>query len=125
VEYAALGLLGMVITAILVVILDSLFLHIGAKMAGVRRATFGTAVKASIACALSTLLLTLIFSWVPVAGTGIGFLAGLLLTILVLQASYSTSFPKAFLLWLFNVAAQIGAVFVSVFLLAGVFSITS
>lgn len=123
--YAALGLLGMIVTAFLVVILDSLFLHIGARMAGVRRATFGTAVKAAIACALSTLLLALVFSVVPVAGTGIGFLIGLLLTILVLQASYSTSFGKAFLLWLFNVAAQIGAVLISVFLLAGVYSLTS
>jgi len=123
--YAALGLLGMIVTAFLVVVLDSLFLHIGARLAGVRRATFYTAVKASIACALSTLLLAMIFSVIPVAGTGVGFLIGLLLTILVLQASYSTSFGKAFLLWIFNVAAQIGAVLLSVFLLAGVYNITS
>lgn len=115
----------MLVTAGLVVVLDSLFLHIGAKLAGVPRATFWKAVKASIACALATLLLALVFSVVLVAGTGVGFLAGLLLTILVLQASYGTSFGKAFLLWIFNVAAQLCAVFFSVFILAGVFRLTS
>lgn len=122
-EYAALSLLGLLVAAFLVVILDSLFLHIGARMAGVRNASFGKAVKASIACALSTLLLAVLFSLIPVAGTGIGFLIGLLLTILVLQAAYSTSFGKAFLLWLFNVAAQIGAVLITVFVLTGLFSV--
>ena len=124
-EYAALGLLGLLVTAVLVVILDSLFLHIGARTAGVRGATFGRAVKASIACALSTMLLALVFSVIPVAGTAVGFLIGLFLTVLVLQASYRTSFGRAFLLWIFNVAAQIGAVFLAVFLLTGVFSLTA
>lgn len=76
--------------------------------------------KASIACALATLLLAIIFSWIPVAGTGLGFLIGLALTILVLQASYNTSFGKAFLLWVFNVAAQILAVVLAVVLFSGV-----
>lgn len=122
-EYLALNIGGLLFVAFLVVILDSLFLHAGAKMAGVRKATFGKAVKASIACALATLLLAIIFSWIPVAGTAVGFLTGLGLTILVLQASYSTSFGKAFLLWIFNVVAQVLAVILGVFLFSGVLAI--
>jgi len=123
VKYLALSFAGLWLFAVIAVILNSFFLHVGAKMAGVRRATFGRAVKASIACALSTLLLAMIFSWVPVGGTAVGFLIGLGLTILVLQASYSTSFGKAFLLWLFNVAAQIIAVIAGTFLLTGILSL--
>ncbi len=122
-EYLALGMGGLLFVAFLVVILDSLFLHAGAKMAGVRKATFGKAVKASIACALATLLLAIIFSWIPVAGTAVGFLIGLGLTILVLQASYSTSFGKAFLLWIFNVVAQLLAVVLGAILFSGVLAI--
>ncbi len=122
-EYLALSIGGLLFVAFLVVILDSLFLHAGAKMAGVRNATFGKAVKASIACALATLLLAIVFSWIPVAGTGVGFLIGLGLTILVLQASYSTSFGKAFLLWIFNVIAQVLAVILGAFLFSGVLAI--
>ena len=110
-DYLVLSVGGLLFVAFLVVILDSLFLHIGAKLAGVNSASFGKAVKASVACALSTLLLAIVFSWIPVAGTAVGFLIGLVLTILVLQASYATSFGKAFLLWMFNVAAQVIAVF--------------
>lgn len=121
--YAAMGLLGMLTVAVLVVVIDSFFLHVGAKLAGVRRARFGKAVQASIACALSTLLLALLFSWIPVGGTALGFLIGLLLTIAVIQAVYGTSFGKAFLLWIFNVAAQVAAVFIGAFLLTGVFAV--
>jgi len=121
--YVALSIGGLLFVAVLVVILDSFFLHIGAKMAGVRRATFGKAVKASIACALATLLLAVIFSWIPVAGTGVGFLIGLALTILVLQASYNTSFGKAFLLWIFNVVAQILAVILGAMLFSGLLAV--
>lgn len=120
---AALSLLGLLVTAVLALILDSFFLHVGAKLAGVKRATFARAVKGSIACTLSIMLLAAVFSFIPVAGTGMGFLIGLLLTVVVLQASYSTTFSKAFLLWLFNVFAQIAAVFIVVFLLTGVFAV--
>ncbi len=122
-EYLALSLGGLLTVAVMVVILDSFFLHIGAKLAGVRRATFGKAVKASIACALATLLLAVVFSFIPVAGTAVGFLIGLSLTILVLQASYSTSLGKAFLLWIFNVIAQILAVVLSAILFSGVLAL--
>lgn len=119
-QYVALSIGGLLVVAFLVVVLDSFFLHVGARMAGIRRATFGKAVKASIACALATLLLAIIFSWIPVAGTAVGFLIGLALTILVLQASYNTSFGKAFLLWIFNVVAQIIAVILGAMLFSGV-----
>ncbi|PIE53305.1 hypothetical protein CSA37_01850 [Candidatus Fermentibacteria bacterium] len=122
-EYAVIGLLGMLLVALLVVIIDSFFLHVGAKLAGVRASSFFKAVKASIACALSTLLLALVFSWVPVGGTAVGFLIGLLLTIAVLKGVYSTTFEKAFLLWLFNVAAQAAAVLLGVFLITGAASV--
>ena len=123
-KYLALSLAGLWLIAVIAIIVDSVFLHVGAKIAGIRRATFGRAVKASIACSLSTLLLALIFSWVPVGGTAVGFLIGLGLTIVVLQASYSTGFGKAFLLWIFNVVAQIIAVVAGTFLLTGIFSLT-
>lgn len=124
-QYVALSIGGLLFVAFLVVILDSLFLHAGAKMAGVRKATFGKAVKASIACALATLLLAIIFSWIPVAGTAVGFLIGLALTILVLQASYNTSFGKAFLLWVFNVAAQILAVVLGAMLFSSLLAVVN
>lgn len=122
-EYFALSVVGFAVFAVLAIVIDSFFLHVGAKLAAVKRASFGTAVKASIACALSSILLAIIFSWVPVVGTGLGFLIGLGLTILVLQATYNTSFGKAFLLWIFNVFAQILAVFLCGILLTVFFKI--
>ncbi len=122
-DLAILGLFGAAVTVVLIVVLDSFFLHVGAKLAGVRKATFGRAVLASIACAMSTLLLALLFSWIPVSGPGLGFLIGLVLTVVVLQAVYSTTFGKAFLLWLFNVAAQAAAVIIGMFLIPAVLTV--
>ncbi len=124
-EYFALSIVGFIVFAVLAVVIDSFFLHVGAKLASVKSSSFGTAVKASIACALSSILLAIIFSWIPVVGTGLGFLIGLGLTIVVLQATYSTSFGKAFLLWIFNVFAQILAIFLCGILLTVFFQITS
>lgn len=121
-DLAILGLFGAAVTVVLIVVLDSFFLHVGAKLAGVRKATFRRAVLASIACAMSTLLLAVLFSWIPVSGPGLGFLIGLVLTVVVLQAVYSTTFGKAFLLWLFNVAAQVAAVIIGMFLIPAVLS---
>ena len=61
----------------------------------------------------------LVFSVVPVFGTILGFIIGLFFAILVIKASYSTSFGKALLVWVFHIIAEIIAIIIGVMTFAG------
>ena len=114
------ALLGMIVgIAIIATIIAAFFMWVGAKIAGVRNATFFKSIIAALGSAFITWFVSFIFSVVPVFGTILGFMIGLFFAILVIKASYSTSFGKALLVWIFHVVAEIIAIIIGVMTFAG------
>ena len=114
------ALLGMIVgIAIIATIIAAFFMWVGAKVAGVRNATFFKSIIAALGSAFITWFVSFVFSVVPVFGTILGFMIGLFFAILVIKASYSTSFGKALLVWIFHVVAEIIAIIIGVMTFAG------
>ena len=103
-------------------LLSSLFMFIGARMAGVEKATFGRAMGAALVSSVVTWLFALLFSVVPGVGTVLGFLVGLLFALFVIMAVFATTFGRAFLTWIFNVLAQAAAVVLAIAVVGGGFA---
>ena len=110
---------GILVVFALAIIISGFFMWVGAKMAGIPKATFGKAIGAAIAVSLATWLIAVVFSIVPFIGTIVGFIVGLLVSLFLIKSIFSTTMGKAFLAWLFNIFAQILAIVVSIALGVG------
>ena len=88
------------------VVVAGLFMWLGAKIAGVRRATFGRAVVAAIASWFVTGLCFGLAPILPVIGLGLATLGSILLSLVVIKAAFDTSLGKALLVWIFNLIVQ-------------------
>ena len=107
----ATDLAAMVATGIIAILIASFFMWLGAKIAGVHYSRFGRAVVAAVASGFITWLVYYIFWQIPGKNTIIGFIIGLILTIIVIKAAFSTSFGKALLVWIFQILSEAIAVF--------------
>lgn len=102
-------------------LIATLFMWLGAKMAGVKKATFGRSFIAAVGSAFLTWILSLLsLSFFPLVGPPIGFIIGLVLVIFVVMGAYDTTFGKALLVWLFHLLAEIAAIAIGAFTFAGV-----
>ena len=106
--------------AILAMLIATFFMWIGAKMAGVKKATFGRSFIAALGSAFLTWLLSLSLSFFPPFGPPIGFVIGLILVIFIIMGAYDTTFGKALLVWLFHLLAEIAAIVIGILTFAGV-----
>lgn len=92
-------LFGMLAMLVVGVLLCALVVHLAAKFSGVPDARFGKAVKAVLINALASFLLSLVFSVIPLAGTVLGLLVSLWVTLLVLRRVYEVGWGQSLLLW--------------------------
>lgn len=92
------------------VLISGIFMWIGARLAGVQRATLGRAILAAIAStAIAWIIRGLFAAALPFVGPFIGFLLGLLLVLVAIRVIFDTSFGKALLAWIFFILAQMVA----------------
>lgn len=112
-------LMYLAIIALISLAIEAVFIFIGARLAGVYRVRFGTCFRAAFATVVVTLVASLVLSFVPVAGTGVGWLIGILISIFVIRGIFGIGFGKALLVWIFAVAAQIIAVILGLVILGG------
>lgn len=101
------------------VLLGGFFMWIAAKIARVKKSTFGRAILAAFVSSIVAIVVSFIFGVVPVIGNGLGFLLGLFFSILIIMWAFDTSFFKALLVWIFNIIAVIIAVAITALLTAG------
>ena len=118
-EILGLGIAAILGIVVISIIVAGIFMLIGAKIAGVKNATLGKSIWAAIASGFIMWIVTLVFSIIPILGSIIGFIIGLILALLVIKSVYSTSFGKALLVWIFNIIAQVIAIFIGALLFAG------
>lgn len=116
-------IIGIAISTFIVVILTAIFLAtffmwLGAKIAGVKNVSFGKSFLAAVGTTFVTWLISLLSSAVPSLGGIIGFSVGLLFSIFVIKGIYDTSFGRALLVWIFQIVAEILAIFIG-FLIFG------
>jgi len=98
--FAGLALTTVIIVFVVTLIIESLFVWFGAKVAGVdeRRRTWGNAILAVI--------LMLILSFIlAFAGGTTGFVLGIIGAIAIIKYVYSTAWVKAIVAWVFMVIA--------------------
>ncbi|MCK4247429.1 MAG: hypothetical protein KAX04_02700 [Methanomicrobia archaeon] len=101
-SFAGLALTTVIIVFVVTLIIESLFVWFGAKVAGVdeRRRTWGNAILAVI--------LMLILSFIlGFAGGTTGFVLGIIGAIAIIKYIYTTSWGKAIIAWVFMVIAVI------------------
>lgn len=102
--FATFGI-GIIFAFILMVIIGGFLMWVAAKIARVEESSFIRAIAAAIATSFVTVLVSFLFKLVPVFGDFFGFIAGLVLAILVIKAVFRTSFGKAVVVWIFQLVA--------------------
>ena len=118
---SALGVIATAIigVALLAMLIATFFMWIGAKIAGVKNATFGKSFIAAIGSAFLTWVLSLALSFFPPVGPPIGFLIGLILVVFIIKGAYDTTFGKALLVSAFHLLAEIAAIVIGLLTFAG------
>jgi hypothetical protein len=115
--FATFGI-GIIFVFILMVIIGGLLMWVAAKIARVEKSSFARAMAAAIATSFVTVLASSLFKLVPVLGDLFGFIAGLVLAILVIKAVFGTSFGKALVVWIFHLVATGVAVVLATMIMA-------
>lgn len=88
-----------IITLILQAVIGAIFVHIGAKLAGISKATFMKAFEVALIGAILALILGLISGW--------GALLAFILVIAVIKYVYNTSWSKAIIAWILYIVVII------------------
>lgn len=101
------------------IVIGGFFMWIAAKIARVGKSSFARAILAAVVSSVVSMIVSFVFGVLPLIGNGLGFLAGLLVSILIIMWAFDTSFAKAILVWIFNLVAVVIAVGLTALLTAG------
>ena len=118
--FAAFGV-GIIFVFVFMVIISGILMWVAAKIARVENATFGRAMLAAIAASFVEVVVAFVFNAVPILGNLIGFIIGLIASILVIKAVFRISFGKALLVWIFNLVAALIAIVLAAMITASSF----
>jgi hypothetical protein len=99
--------------------IGAFFMWIAAKVARVEKSSFGRAILAAVVSSIVAVIVSFVLGILPIIGNGLGFLAGLLVSILIIMWAFDTTFVKALLVWVFNVVAVVIAVALTAVITAG------
>jgi hypothetical protein len=120
---AGLGV-GLIAFLVLALLISAFFLWIGAKLAGIRGASFGKAVLAALVSVVALAILEIVLSLIPRIGGTLGLLLGILVSIYVIKAVFDTGWGKAILAWIMYIAAIIVAgIITAIFGAAAIWSV--
>ena len=113
----ALVLLLLVLGGVLLwLVVTAAFLLWGARLAGIRRRTWGRAIATILLGAIASSLLTVFLSAAPLVGTGVGVLLGFCVSALVMMALFDTTFGQALaanlLAWVLSIVTGVAIVLV-------------
>jgi hypothetical protein len=118
--FAAFGV-GIIFVFVFMVIISGILMWAAAKIARVENSTFGRAMLAAVLASFVEVVVAFVFNAVPILGNLIGFIIGLIASILVIKAVFRISFGKAFLVWIFNLVAALIAIVLAAMITASSF----
>ena len=113
------GIVGGILALDIGILVGALFLWVAAKIVKIDGASYGKAILATIVCIIAAGNVNFFLAFIPVVGAILGFIAGILIMVFIIQKFFATTFGKAFLAWLidFIIMVIIGVIFA---LVAGV-----
>ncbi|MHA1382017.1 MAG: hypothetical protein ACTSRG_26905 [Candidatus Helarchaeota archaeon] len=91
----------------------------GSKVIAIKKSKFVNALLAALVNSLMIYIITALFNILPVFNAETGFFVGLFLSFFVVRSIFHLPFGKALIVWVFNIIAQISAVFLCAILLIG------
>ncbi|MCX5752898.1 MAG: hypothetical protein NTW97_04530 [Candidatus Krumholzibacteria bacterium] len=118
--FATFGI-GIIFAFILMVIIGGFLMWVAAKIARVEKSSFARAMAAAVAASFIEIFVAFLFNLIPVFGNLFGFILGLVIAILVIKGVFRTSFGKALLVWIFNLAAAFVALALAAMIMASSF----
>jgi hypothetical protein len=98
---------------------SAVFIWIGARLAGIDRATFVRSFWAALVSSFFVWALTGIGAAVFGFGSIAGWIIGVIITLFVLKVVFDTTWGKAFLAWLFHGMAQLLVLVIVVVIVVG------
>ncbi|MBU7032945.1 MAG: hypothetical protein HXS53_10470 [Theionarchaea archaeon] len=101
---------GILIFFIIALLITAFFIWIGAKLAGIRNASFGKAIIAALVSVIVLTLMVPLLSLTPLGGGLLGLLLGILISVYIIKAVFDTSWGKAILAWILYVVAVVIAI---------------
>ena len=108
-DYLGMSIGALILMIVVSILIGSLFLYLGAAIAGIEGKSFGKSVGAFVLSWIVVVLISAIFSFVPLIGSILGFIVGLILSILIVKSIFGTSSGKAFiallLAWVLSIIA--------------------
>ena len=87
--------LGLLFLFIFGVIIGGFFMWIAAKIARVEKSTFGRAMVAALASSFVTVLIFIFAGLMPVIGDVLGFIIGLIASMVIIKGIFDTNYGKA------------------------------
>jgi hypothetical protein len=118
------GIVALVIGFFIYLLVMAFFLWIGAHIARVSKSTFGRSFLCALLITVVSWLVAGLLSFTGIAGTWVGFIIALLITLFIIKGVYRTGFGRAILVWIFSILAVIVFVVVFVLILVPVLGIT-
>ncbi len=115
--FATFGI-GIIFAFILMVIIGGFLMWIAAKIVKVENSSFLRAIVAAIATSFVTVLVSFLFKLIPTLGDFFGFIAGLVIAILIIKVLFRTSFGKALVVWMFYLLANFIAIILAAMIMA-------
>jgi hypothetical protein len=108
------GIVALVIGFFVYLLLMAFFLWIGAHIARVSNSTFGRSFLCALLITVVSWLVAGLLSFTGIAGTWVGFIIALVITLFIIKGVYHTGFGRAIFVWIFSILAVIviGVVFV-------------
>ena len=119
--FAAIIVIGVAI--LIGILLQTLFLNWGAAIAKIDSRTFGKSFITVILGGIASFVFGLVLSVLPGLGTAVGFIAGFLITALIMMPIFQTTFGKALaatvIAWALGILVIGGGIAIFVFVFGG------
>jgi len=100
-------------------IIAGFFIWVGAKITRINNSTLKRAYLAAIAASFTTYFMTILLSALPAISTILSFFIGVFLCLFVIKRVFRSTIRQAFMIWIFNIVAQILAVIIGASLFIG------
>ncbi len=105
------GLAALLIGVVVFFIIQAVFLWIGAKLARIKKASFGRAFTAAIALTIATFVLNIVLIWASVATGGtIGAVLSIIVAIWIIKSVFDTGWAQAAVAWILSIIGAVVAV---------------
>jgi hypothetical protein len=118
------GIVSIIIAFFVYLLVMAFFLWIGAHIARVSKSTFGRSLLCAFLITVISWFVAGLLSFTGIAGTWVGFVIALLITLFIIKGVYRTGFGRAILVWIFSILAVIVVAVIFVLILVPVLGIS-